>query len=104
MLKGGHVSISFSRCEWQEPSDGAPWCTFPIDYGYTMEGDPEELPRALGYKVELKRKNYPTLFGNDLDHINLFVEFHHDYRLRIKVISFKGRRQIKRSGSALILP
>ncbi|KAK2139791.1 hypothetical protein LSH36_1612g00000 [Paralvinella palmiformis] len=70
-------------CTWREPTDGAPWCTFPPGYGYIMDGPIEET--SLGYRVKLAKS--PTgapLYSDDLMKLTFEAEFHSDYRIRLK--------------------
>ena len=68
-------------CESETP--GVPWCYVPPEHGYSMVGEPVETPS--GYEVNLRRKNYPSWFGQDILEVKLEVEFQENHRLRLKV-------------------
>ena len=68
----------------QDVETGAPWCSFPDDYGYTLVAGPE--PTTLGNLYELQRKDAPTLYGNDIVNVALSVEYWSSTTLRLKVI------------------
>ena len=77
-------------CIYSEPAmdKDAPICYFPSDYGgYRMVG--KEEVTLSGLRVTLDRiASTPSLFGGDIERLLLDVEFHSEYRLRIKVIRF----------------
>ncbi|XP_033634862.1 maltase-glucoamylase, intestinal-like [Asterias rubens] len=73
-------------CIYSEPAmdKDAPICYFPSDYGgYRMVG--KEEVTLSGLRVTLDRiASTPSLFGGDIERLLLDVEFHSEYRLRIK--------------------
>ncbi|CAH1775810.1 unnamed protein product [Owenia fusiformis] len=70
-------------CYWcQSSTPNVPWCFAPKSLGYTMNGAP--ISTAKGYRVNLKRRQYPSWFGLEIDDVNLDVEFQTESRLRLK--------------------
>ncbi|ELU08739.1 hypothetical protein CAPTEDRAFT_110115, partial [Capitella teleta] len=61
----------------------APSCFVPAEHGYRMVGQPEETGK--GYRVIIRRINYPSWFGSDVNVVQVDVEFQADERLRIKL-------------------
>ena len=72
-------------CYWCDPEDDteAPSCFVPKEHGYRMVGDPVATPS--GYEVTIRRINYPSWYGRDIEDVLLNVEFQSDSRLRMKV-------------------
>jgi hypothetical protein len=70
-------------CLWCEAELGTPWCHLPQNYGYRMEGQPEQLPN--GYRVNLTRATEISYVGGDAATLTATFEIQSDYRLRIKV-------------------
>ena len=74
-------------CYWCEAADPSPSCFMPKEHGYRMVGSPVVTP--TGYEVVLKRINYPSWYGLEIEDVVLEVEFQSDSRLRMKVKSYK---------------
>lgn len=70
-------------CYWCEAQDDSPWCFLPKQHGYRMVGDPVETPS--GHEVVLRRINYPSWFGLEIDDVLMQVEYQSNSRLRLKV-------------------
>lgn len=63
-----------------------PSCFFPESYsgGYKIEGQVRDT--NLGYQATLKRRSaVTTIYGQDIDNVNLDVEFQTNDRVRFKV-------------------
>jgi len=76
------LSFLVYSCVWQPTNDGSPWCTFPQESGYTIEGIPEET--ELGYRINLQRIGSSKLFQDGIEKLTLDIEFHTSHSLRIK--------------------
>ncbi|ELT99254.1 hypothetical protein CAPTEDRAFT_104310 [Capitella teleta] len=70
--------------------DGPPACFIPKEHGYRMVGQPEETNK--GYQVILRRVNYPSWFGAEVNDVLVEVEFQADERLRIKLSDVNAER------------
>ncbi|ELU05446.1 hypothetical protein CAPTEDRAFT_63978, partial [Capitella teleta] len=70
-------------CYWCSTGTSAPSCFVPAEHGYRMVGQPEETGK--GYRVIIRRINYPSWFGSDLNVVQVDIEFQADERLRIKL-------------------
>ncbi|ELU14503.1 hypothetical protein CAPTEDRAFT_200669 [Capitella teleta] len=70
-------------CYWCSTGTSAPSCFVPAEHGYRMVGQPEETGK--GYRVIIRRINYPSWFGSDANVVQVDIEFQADERLRIKL-------------------
>ena len=48
-----------------------------------MLGEP--VPTEKGYRIELRRVNFPSWFGEEVNDVTVDVEFQENHRLRVKV-------------------
>ena len=51
-------------CLWDPVEEqGRPWCHYPQDYGYILQGEP--LPTDQGWLLQLSRSYHPAMFGEE---------------------------------------
>ncbi len=61
-----------------------PWCYYPANYGYSIDGQPFDT--ATGIAVYLVRNsNIGTMFGSDFNNLLVEAEYQTTSRLRIKI-------------------
>ena len=80
-------------CLWDPVEEqGRPWCHYPHDYGYILQGEP--LPTDQGWLLKLSRSSHPAMFGGEADIVWLSVEMQNEHRLRIKITDDKPRFEV----------
>ena len=80
-------------CKWEPVEEhGRPWCFYPEDYGYLLNGEP--LPTDQGWLLKLSRSPHPGMFGAEAEIVWLSVEMQNDHRLRIKITDDKPRFEV----------
>ncbi|XP_044145770.1 sucrase-isomaltase, intestinal [Bufo gargarizans] len=67
-----------------------PWCYFSKSHGYNVLGSWEKTPQ--GFRADLKRVNFPTLFGGDIEALKLTAEMQSKNRFRFKITDAKKQR------------
>ena len=63
--------------------DGVPWCYYPENYGYSLEGI-FEIENGIGANL-VRNSAIGSMFGSDFEKLILEAEFQTDDRLRIKI-------------------
>ncbi|XP_043926668.1 maltase-glucoamylase, intestinal-like [Protopterus annectens] len=90
------VTIISEKCEargccWSPLTQGsAPWCYFPTNYGYNVQGG--RKPTSAGFEAELNRISSPSLFGNDIETVLLSAQIQTANRFRFKITDPKNKR------------
>ncbi|CAH1773121.1 unnamed protein product [Owenia fusiformis] len=82
----GQSKCKARGCIWEKNTDiyRVPWCYLPrLDYGYT-ETDRNPTTNPTGTIYRLERKSNMSMFGGDIDVINLKVEETTDTMMRFK--------------------
>ena len=64
-------------------SDGVPWCYYPENYGYSLEGL-FEIENGIGANL-VRNAGIGSMFGSDFERIIVEAEFQTDDRLRIRI-------------------
>ena len=64
-------------------SDGVPWCYYPENYGYSLEGI-FEIENGIGANL-VRNSAIGSMFGSDFEKLILEAEFQTDDRLRIRI-------------------
>ena len=80
-------------CQWEPVEEaGRPWCYYPQDYGYLLNGEP--LPTEQGWLLKLSRSAHPGMFGAEATTVWLSIELQNEHRLRIKIADDKPRFEV----------
>ncbi|XP_043925917.1 maltase-glucoamylase, intestinal-like [Protopterus annectens] len=77
-------------CCWRVAEGRAPWCYFPKNYGYEVQG--EKKPSASGFLADLKRIPAPDMFGNHITNLQLRAELQKANRFHFKITDPKVKR------------
>ena len=88
--KSTHAQFCFPQLsqinfELNQPatSDGVPWCYYPENYGYSLEGI-FEIENGIGANL-VRNSAIGSMFGSDFEKLILEAEFQTDDRLRIRI-------------------
>ena len=65
-------------------SEGVPWCYYPENYGYSLEGI-FEIENGIGANL-VRNSAIGSMFGSDFEKLILEAEFQTDDRLRIRIM------------------
>ncbi|XP_056421060.1 sucrase-isomaltase, intestinal isoform X1 [Hyla sarda] len=77
-------------CCWNPFNEtNAPWCYFSQNYGYNVLS---QTITPKGFKADLKRENFPTWFGDDIEDLELNAEMQSQNRFRFKITDAKKQR------------
>ena len=79
------MSSSENKMFLNQPAEtaGAPWCYYPANYGYSLEGI-FEIENGIGANL-VRNAEIGSMFGSDFDRLTLEAEFQTDDRLRIRI-------------------
>ncbi|KAG8581126.1 hypothetical protein GDO81_007563 [Engystomops pustulosus] len=77
-------------CCWRPFSENyAPWCFYSKNYGYKVVGSQNT---TQGFKASLHREQSPTLFGAEIEDLELTAEMQSKNRFRFKITDPKNER------------
>ncbi|CAH1245724.1 MGAM [Branchiostoma lanceolatum] len=72
-------------CCWSPAAtQGPPSCFYPTNHGYEVDG--AVVKTASGYRARLRRLKTPTMYGGDVETVELLVEMQEEHRLHVKIL------------------
>ncbi|XP_053164989.1 sucrase-isomaltase, intestinal [Hemicordylus capensis] len=78
-------------CCWNPQNETyIPWCYFSSSHGYKVVGGQKET--NYGFEAKLRRLPAPSLFGNDINKLQLTAEYQTANRFRFKITDPNNKR------------
>ncbi|XP_035693840.1 sucrase-isomaltase, intestinal-like [Branchiostoma floridae] len=78
-------------CCWSPPAaQGPPSCFYPTNHGYELDG--EVVKTATGYRARLRRLKTPTMYGDDVETVEVLVEMQEEHRIHVKILDPSSAR------------